>query len=217
MHDRSVSQTFVFADLAGYTALTEAHGDELAADTAAEFSAAASDLLASAGGEEVKRLGDGLMLRVPDAAQAVRLGAGLVTNAVAHRSLGIRVGMHTGAAVQRGADWFGSTVNIAARVAALAGAGEVLLTHATRVAADAGLHGVVLDSRGNQRLRHVAEPIDLWAVRLEDPLLLVDPVCRMALDPALAYAAQEHKGVEHHFCSQECADAFERDPSRYVP
>jgi adenylate cyclase len=216
MSSKITAQTFLFADLAGYTALTEAHGDELAADTAAEFCAAARELVRGAGGEEVKALGDGLMLRMPDAARAVRFGAALVTDTVGHRSLGVRVGMHTGAAVQRGADWFGSTVNIAARVAALAGAGEVLLTHATRDAAEAGLRGVVLDARGIERLRHVGEPIELWAVRLEDPRLLVDPVCHMALDPARAEASRQHDGVEHRFCSQECAEAFERDPGRYV-
>jgi class 3 adenylate cyclase len=68
-------QTFLFADLAGYTALAEAHGDELAADTAADFVVTARELLADADAEEIKSLGDGLMLRAPDATRAVRLGA----------------------------------------------------------------------------------------------------------------------------------------------
>ena len=46
-------QTFAFADLAGYTALTEAHGDEQAADTAAEFFATIRALLADHDAEEV--------------------------------------------------------------------------------------------------------------------------------------------------------------------
>lgn len=94
--DVANAQTFVFADLAGYTALTEVHRDEFAADTAAEFRAAAHRLLAEASGEEVKAFGDGLMLRVPDATAAIRLGARLVAGNLRHRALGVRVGMHSG-------------------------------------------------------------------------------------------------------------------------
>ena len=211
------AQTFLFADLAGYTALTEAHGDELAADTAAVFRATARDLLADADGEEVKGLGDGLMIRVPHAGAAVRLGSRLVTETLAHGALGVRVGMHTGPALQRDGDWFGATVNIAARVAELARAGEVLLSGTTREAAEAELHGIVLDFRGRERLRHVAQPVELYAVRLQAVGLAVDPVCHMAVEPARAAAVREHAGAWLYFCSDECAVAFDQEPQRYLP
>jgi adenylate cyclase len=125
--------------------------------------------------------------------------------------------MHSGPAVQRGRDWFGTTINVAARVAALAKAGEVLVTAATREAAEPGLCGTLLDPHGTVQLRHVAEPIELCAVRLDDPQLPVDPVCHMALDPARAVTSRDYRGVEHRFCSHACADAFDRDPERYTP
>jgi adenylate cyclase len=125
--------------------------------------------------------------------------------------------MHSGPAVRRGADWFGTTINVAARVAALAKAGEILVTAATREAAEPGLCGTVLDPRGSVQLRHVAEPIELCAVRLDDPSLPIDPVCHMAFDPARAVTSRDHRGVEHRFCSHACADAFDRDPERYTP
>ena len=106
---RNVS--FLFADLAGYTALTEAHGDEHAADAAAEFCAAVRGLLEEHGAEEVKAMGDAMLVRVDDPDQAVRLAARIVTGYGArHRTLGVRVGIHTGTAVRRGNDWFGSAV-----------------------------------------------------------------------------------------------------------
>jgi adenylate cyclase len=209
-------QTFVFADLAGYTALTEVHGDEFAADTAEEFRAATNELLAEADGEEVKAIGDGLMLRVPEAMEAIRLGALLVARNSQHRSLGVRVGMHTGPAVRRGDDWFGATVNVAARVVAIAKVGEVLVTAATREAAGPDLCGTLLDPHGTVRLRHVAEPIQLCAVRLDDPDLPIDPVCHMALDPARAATSREHQGSRYRFCSHACAEVFDQDPARYL-
>jgi len=67
-------QTFLFADLAGFTALTEAHGDEQAADLVAGFCRTVRGLLPTYNGEEVKEIGDAVMIRVPKAADAVRLG-----------------------------------------------------------------------------------------------------------------------------------------------
>ena len=58
--------TFLFADLAGFTALTEAHGDEQAADLVARFCEAVSEELPSFGADHIKTIGDALMLRVPD-------------------------------------------------------------------------------------------------------------------------------------------------------
>ena len=74
----SVVQTFVFADLSGFTALTEAHGDEQAADLVGGFGGAVRQLLAAHQAQEVKTIGDALMLRTGDAAAAIRLGLCIV-------------------------------------------------------------------------------------------------------------------------------------------
>jgi adenylate cyclase len=70
-------QTFLFADLSGFTALTEVHGDEQAADLVAEFIHAVRVLL-PAGAELVKSIGDALMIRCDDAEQAIQLGVRIV-------------------------------------------------------------------------------------------------------------------------------------------
>jgi class 3 adenylate cyclase len=148
---RTGSHTFVLADLAGYTALTEAHGDE----HAAEFCAAVRALLDQHGAEEVKVIGDAMLVRVSEPDQALRLAARIVSGYGArHRRLGIRVGVHTGTAVRRDGDWFGSAVNLASRVADLARAGEVLLTDATRQTLQSGL---ALRELGPRSFKNVAE------------------------------------------------------------
>ncbi len=68
--------TFVFADIAGFTALTEAHGDEQAATLVADFCEAVRAEL-PAGAAHVKTIGDALMLRVPDPGEAILLGLDL--------------------------------------------------------------------------------------------------------------------------------------------
>ena len=75
---RASEQTFLFADLSGFTALTEVHGDEQAADLVGEFAVSVNALLSEHGAEHVKSIGDALMLRCDAATQAIRLGIRIV-------------------------------------------------------------------------------------------------------------------------------------------
>src|SRR5438132_14005128 len=155
--------TFLFADLAGFTALTEAHGDRQAADVAADFSTAVRRLLSSHVAEEVKTIGDALMIRGGDPAAAIRLGLGIVEDVgKQHGFPAVRVGLNTGQALERDGDWFGATVNIAARVSGVASGGEVLLTETTKTAAGA-LGTIDLRERGRHALKNIGEPILLFA------------------------------------------------------
>ena len=209
---------FVFADLAGYTALTEAHGDEHAADLAADFFAHARELLAQCDGEEVKVMGDEMMARIGEPAAAIRYAVDLSHHLMRrHEHLNVRIGVHYGPAVQRGADWFGATVNIAARVSSLAEPGEVLTTAETaRAAGDIG--GVSYRSRGETKLRHIRQPMTLLAVVGDaDPSALKrDPVCHMLLDPSRATERLSRAGIDYWFCSPECRAAFETEPEVYA-
>ena len=103
--------TFLFADLAGFTALTEAHGDARAADLAGEFCGSVKALLPDEGAEAVKTIGDAVMVRLSDARDAVRLAVRVTDEIGAQHGVpSVRVGMHTGPAVERTGDWFGATV-----------------------------------------------------------------------------------------------------------
>ena len=91
------SPTFVFADLVGYTALTEERGDEAAARVAREFRRTMSALSRDHGAWQVKSMGDGVMIWAPDAAQAVALAAQAVEEVGTRPDLlPVRVGVHTG-------------------------------------------------------------------------------------------------------------------------
>jgi adenylate cyclase len=210
--------TFLFADLAGYTALTEAHGDEHAADQVDEFVSRVRELLERCDGEEVKLIGDELMARVADPRAAIEFAVELSDYSMRrHERLAVRVGLHHGPAVRRGDDWFGSTVNVAARVAGLARPGEVLLTAETASAAGE-LEGIRFINRREARLKNLPRAVELVtaASRTELGELVPDPVCRMLIDPALADESVRLGDVQHWFCSAECRLAFEADPSAYA-
>jgi adenylate cyclase len=212
--------TFLFADIAGFTALTEAHGDEEAAELSARFCREIRQLLPRFSAQEVKTIGDAVMLRVAEPASAVRLGLTVAHDLMnEHGGPAIRVGMHTGRAVERDGDYFGSAVNLAARVSGVASGGEVLLTEATADGAGR-LDDVRLEPRGRHLLRHVREPILLLAaLTMGEPAtggLVTDPVCRMALDPARAPGRLAYGGSEHFFCSLWCAGEFAVHPDDYL-
>jgi len=213
------SHTFLFADLAGFTALTEAHGDEQAAALAADFWGCVRELLPEYDGEEVKTIGDAVMLRCEEPGAAVRLGLRIVDEVRARPPFPIvRVGMHTGRAIERDGDWLGAAVNLAARVAGAAGGDEVLLTDATRDAAGQ-LDGIELHQRGRQRFKNVKQPIAVYQAVGEGEKkegLPIDPVCRMAVETGQAAGSLIHEGREYHFCSMECVQAFAAAPDDYV-
>lgn len=211
-----MDQTFIFADLAGFTALTEVHGDEVAAEVAVAFCTELNRLM-PAGGEDLKSLGDACMVRIPSAVDAIRFGLRLVNEAATDRPFPeVRVGMHTGPAVQRGGDWFGHTVNIAARVAGRARGGQVLLTAATRTQAS-GLDSAEFRDLGHEALRNLRAPIQMFqASRLDGHGMSereVDPVCRMRL-PLGYRQIRPADGSSARFCSDRCAALARADPAR---
>ena len=216
----NVSATFVFADIAGFTALTEAHGDEQAAALVADFCRAVSAELPASGGRQVKTIGDALMLSIPDPAAAVLLALRITHELMlGHGAPAVRVGMHHGTAVERDGDYFGAAVNLAARVSAEAGGGEVLLTGPTAALASQ-LEGVLYEPRGRRGLRNVRDPVELFAAvragKSQHGTLPCDPVCRMAVDPERAAGRLVFEDTTYFFCTLACAGEFARQPERFA-
>lgn len=209
----------MFCDLASYTVLTEVHGDEDAADLVADYAQRTRRLLPEYGAEEVKTIGDALMLRVEEPAKAIELGLRITADAASEHGLpGVGVGADYGPAAERGGDYFGRTVNVAARVSALCGVDEVLATAALRDAAG-DLEGVEWIERGEEVLKNVSEPLMVFealAAGRAAHRLATDPVCRMAIDPDRGAGQLLHDGHRYFFCSLECAGRFAADPTRYT-
>jgi class 3 adenylate cyclase len=130
--NRRSTPTFLFADLVGYTALTETACAAAAADLAREFRRLMCSLSRDHGARQVKSMGDGVMIWVADAGDAVSLAAQTLERVGTRTDLlPVRVGVHTGPAVRRGGDWYGSGVNVAARLADRAKPNEALVSEAT--------------------------------------------------------------------------------------
>ena len=157
------SQTFLFMDMVGFTALTAERGDESAAEVAHLMYGHVRKLLPDHDAEEIKTIGDAMMVRCANPALAVRLGVRIVDDLDSTGPIPpLRVGVHTGTAVHREGDWYGSGVNVAARLCSAAGGGEVLVSESTRAAAGT-LPQVTLGERKLHWLKNVPEPVPAWS------------------------------------------------------
>jgi class 3 adenylate cyclase len=148
-----------FLDLAGYTRLTEERGDQVAAELAGGLAVLVERSSRPRGGTPVKWLGDGVMLHFRDPAGAVVAALELVDEVPAAGLPPAHVGVAAGPVAAQGGDYFGRTVNLAARIAAHAGAGQVLVSQ--RVAESAPPAGVVFSEAGEVELKGFAHPVRL--------------------------------------------------------
>jgi adenylate cyclase len=159
-------QTFLFADLVGFTALTDAEGDERAAAVGAALQRRVREVAEDHDAEVVKAMGDAAMVRCCDPAKAVRLALRLVEEVDSDPALPpIRIGVHSGSAVSHDGDWYGRAVNVASRLCSVAAGGEVLVSENTLAAANK-LRKVTVGERRLHWLKNVTEPVAARATEL---------------------------------------------------
>lgn len=211
-----VERCFTSIDLVGYTALTDTHGDDIAAALAMTMARHARAALGSQD-ELVKLLGDGVLIASTDPQHALelidRLHAAL---AAEDFIMAIRAGIHHGHAIPiEGNDYLGAAVNLTARLTHEARPGELIATEV--VSEQATRRGDLVTPLGPRRLRHIGEPVEVFSIVLASrpPLTELDPVCHMR-PPADGFAVL----VRWHdrtvgFCSEDCAQRFAADPETY--
>lgn len=217
--EQQVVATFCFVDIAGYTALTDSHGEHAAADLVDSFNSlihAAVDPF----GTVQELSGDNAFLVFPEPVVALRAITKLYGTVADQRNLPlVRTGLHHGAALLRANRYFGSTVNIAARTTAQATGGEILCTRPVVDALVPHERGTAtIAHRGRVALKNLPDPIELYAITLPDLArrYVIDPVCQMQVDSLAAGGTFLLAGRQWWFCSSECARRFEGSPEVFL-
>lgn len=201
--------TFAMIDLAGFTALTESHGDAHAADLATGFADIARQSLAIED-RLVKSIGDAVLLASPTPEDGVRLVERVLGQCGQQDGfLSTRTGVHVGPAIERDGDFFGSTVNLTARLASQAAGGQVLGTG--RIADAARSLGFSSHELGKIEFKNVSTAVGVHELNLGlsvESVESIDPICRMRVAHHRAAGYLRHDGIDYWFCSLECAHRF---------
>jgi adenylate cyclase len=152
-----------FLDITGYTRLTEERGDEAAAELAARLAGLVRRSAQEHDGTPVKWLGDGVMFYFRAPAAAVLAAVEMVEMVGGQGLPPAHVGIHAGPVIFQDGDYFGRTVNLAARIAEYARPGEVLVSQEVVDAAEAG--PVTFTEIGPVELKGVGGPLRLHVAR----------------------------------------------------
>jgi len=150
-----------FLDITGYTRLTQERGDEAAADLADHLGRLSQRTSLKYGGRPVKYLGDGVMFYFPDPGPGVVAALEMVEGVAAAGLPPAHVGLHVGPVIFQEGDYYGATVNVAARIAEYARPGEVLVSQEVVDACEGS--PVVFREIGPVELKGVGGPMRLHA------------------------------------------------------
>lgn len=164
-------RTIVFTDLVGHTEMMRRLGDDRGRDVLREHERITRAVLKQFGGAEVKTMGDGFMASFASVTKAMDCAIALQRAFASHTEsmqepLSARVGLNAGEPIEEDGDLFGSTVILASRIAAHAGAGEILVPDTVR-----GLlsgKGFMFSDRGEFVPKGFDEGVRLWDVRWQE-------------------------------------------------
>ena len=160
----SAIRTFLIADVRGYTAFTQQHGDEAAGQLAARFAEIAQEGVEACGGELVELRGDEALAVFLSARDALRAATELAeafseaTEDVPALPLGVGFGLDAGEAVPVAGGYRGGALNLAARLCSRAHAGEVLASEGVIHLARA-IDGLSFEPTGPFELKGISEPV----------------------------------------------------------
>jgi adenylate cyclase len=214
-----VHRTFAFLDLTGFSALTEAHGDQRAVAVLGVFRAMLRDICSRRGVRIAKWLGDGAMLvcveTTPLVAATLEMQSAIDA---APENITIKCGITSGRVILlEGDDYIGHPVNVASRLCDLASPHEVLA--ATDVLSEKPACSI-FESRQRVLLPGLEHEIEIACLRmaLPTPDSVPDPVCQIRLTKQTAEQTRlDGDGKVLLFCSASCAETWDQRYPRGEP
>jgi class 3 adenylate cyclase len=166
-------RTILFTDIVEHTEMMRRLGDKAGREVLRQHEDLTRQVLREHGGDEVKSMGDGFMASFTSVTGAVECAAALQrafesrhhgpSADSGHEPIHIRIGLNAGEPIAEGGDLFGATVIMASRIAAQAGAGEILASDVVR-GLSAG-KGFLFADRGENVLRGFEDPVRLYELR----------------------------------------------------
>jgi class 3 adenylate cyclase len=167
----SAFRTILFTDIVGHTEMMQRLGDAKGRDVLREHERITRETLKKHGGAEVKTMGDGFMASFGSVTRAMDCAIALQRAFAAHTEsmpepLHVRVGLNAGEPIEEDGDLFGATVILASRIAAKAGAGEILIPEPVRHLLSGKTF--TFSDRGEHEMKGFDDAVRLYEVRWRD-------------------------------------------------
>jgi len=200
----------LMADLSGYTALTETHGASGAADMVEKYISIVRDCLV--GDSHLHGVvGDEVIIVSSSADHLIYTALLLIQNTSNKDNfLQVHGGLHYGKILKRNNNYFGTTINLAARITSKATAGTFWCSK-DYVSALSDPSAFLFQSKGKHSFKNVSEEKEVFELITDHPkAFYIDPVCRMVI-------SNEQNAIQHvdapdtFFCSSSCLDIYRRN------
>lgn len=199
----------LMADLSGYTALTEIHGAMSAAKLVTKYLELVDESVHGTA-RLLERVGDQVVVVADNADDLAITAINLLSNAGNEASfLPIHAGLHFGKILEQEGSFFGSAMNLTARITAMATDGS-LLCSAAFVDALKVKDQFQLQRRGEFKFKNINRPVEIFELLVEEfgQHLAVDPVCYMQIERQGNELSYSDRGHAYYFCSVECVNIF---------
>jgi class 3 adenylate cyclase len=205
---KEIELALLIADLSGYTALTEAHGNMSAAEAVTRYVEIVHEVLHPSA-RLVERVGDEVLIAADEAASLVQTAINL-RDTIELEPLfpTMHAGIHAGSVLEMDGGYFGKALNLGSRVAAHARGNQILCTEQVEYRA-----------LGPTRFKNITDPVEIFEViarRQKVESNLIDPVCRMQVRHDTAPARLPFGEKTYYFCSFDCAKKFVNNPKIYI-
>jgi class 3 adenylate cyclase len=209
--------SFLIADLAGYTSLTETHGDHTAADLLSRYATIVRESLR----EDtvlVDRIGDEVLMTSTNTQNLLDTGLDLLGKLEREPGFpSIHMGLHAGNVIRRDRRYFGTTLNLTSRICSHSRGGQLLCSHeVVKSVHTTGKYDFL--SLGDIRFKNISRTVAVYEVLVKSRRgdLSMDRVCRMQVDNGNPPAKLPYNGRTYYFCSYRCSKKFIENPERYA-
>ena len=212
-----VDAVFLIADLSGYTALTEAHGNISAAYIVTRYMEIVEEAL-EPGIRFVERVGDEALITSADAAGILKTAVSL-RETIEEEPLfpTFHAGIHAGSVLEMDGRYIGKALNLASRLASHARGNQILCTKQV-VSRGRNVGNMEFRALGPTYFKNIVKPVEIFELigrQRKAEANLLDPVCRMQVRSETAPARLPFGGKMYYFCSFDCVKIFVNNPDLY--
>jgi class 3 adenylate cyclase len=212
-----INASFIIADLAGYTSLTEVHGDLSAADIISRYIEIVKESLKD-NTTLVDKIGDEILITSSNTDSLLKTAIDLFDRTENEPDFpSIHIGLHAGKVIKRAGKYFGHTLNLTSRICSYSRAGQILCSQEIiKVVENTGNYNFL--KIGDVQFKNVTKSVAVYEIimKLNRKKLSIDSVCKMQVDIDNPPAKIPYKEKTYFFCSYECSKKFINNPEDFI-